>query len=175
MEGEVDNEMTAVIMGRRAMFEQAYIQLRQTHPSLPVQLRDFQVSCIPTHLCPEKKTLVRCLISGWRSGFCRLWHWGRPHPVLRAHGLWQDYGSPYLIFVISFTQAAFSNSKFYTRNLTKNTPKHWKMSLKSKIYAVFFVQSGKFYTWQNIFTRAPPMVPVTIMRYGYHPHRKLHY
>ena len=54
MEGEVDNEMTAVIMGRRAMFEQAYIQLRQTHPSLPVQLRDFQVSCIPTHLCPEK-------------------------------------------------------------------------------------------------------------------------
>ena len=43
MEGEVDNEMTAVIMGRRAMFEQAYIQLRQTHPSLPAQLRDFQV------------------------------------------------------------------------------------------------------------------------------------
>ena len=39
----------------------------------------------------------------------------------------------YLIFVISFTQAAFSNSKFYTRKLTKNTPKHWKMSLKSKI------------------------------------------
>ena len=30
----------------------------------------------------------------------------------------------YLIIVISFTQAAFSNSKFYTRKLTKNTPKH---------------------------------------------------
>ena len=42
-----------------------------------------------------------------------------------------------LIFVISFTQAAFSNSKFYTQKLTKNTPKHSKMSMKSKIYAVF--------------------------------------
>ena len=52
----------------------------------------------------------------------------------------------YLIFVISFTQAALSNSKFYTQKLTKNTPKHSKMSLKSKIYAVFCVQSGKFYT-----------------------------
>ena len=30
----------------------------------------------------------------------------------------------YLIFVISFTQAAFYNSKFYTQKLTKNTPKH---------------------------------------------------
>ena len=62
MEGEVDNEVTAVIMQRRAIFEQEYIQLRQTHPSLPAQLRDFQVSCIPAHLRPEKKTLVRCLI-----------------------------------------------------------------------------------------------------------------
>ena len=64
MEGEVDNEVTAVIMQRRAIFEQEYIQLRQTHPSLPAQLRDFQVSCIPAHLRPEKKTLVRCLILG---------------------------------------------------------------------------------------------------------------
>ena len=71
----------------------------------------------------------------------------------------------YLIFVISFTQAALSNSKFYTQKFTKNTPKHSKMSLKSKIYAVFCVQSGKFYTLENIFTRAPPMVPVTIIRY----------
>ena len=31
---------------------------------------------------------------------------------------------PYLIFVISFTQAAFSNTKLYTRKLTKNTTKH---------------------------------------------------
>ena len=41
----------------------------------------------------------------------------------------RDIGA-YLIFVISFTQAAFSNSKFYT-------PNYSKMSLKSKIYAVF--------------------------------------
>ena len=27
------------------------------------------------------------------------------------------------------------------------------------------MQCGKFYTCQNIFTRAPPMVPVTIIRY----------
>ena len=40
---------------------------------------------------------------------------------------------PYLIFVISFTQAAFSNSKFYTQKLTKNTQKHAKV--KTKIYA----------------------------------------
>ena len=73
-------------MQRRAIFEQEYIQLRQTHPSLPAQLRDFQVSCIPAHLRPEKKTLVRCLILGWRSGFCRLWHWGRPYPVPTGYG-----------------------------------------------------------------------------------------
>ena len=66
----------------------------------------------------------------------------------------------YLIFVISFTQAALSISKFYTQKFTKNTPKHWKMSLKSKIYAVLVFNRIKFYTWQNIFTRAPPMVPV---------------
>ena len=36
---------------------------------------------------------------------------------------WMDQ-CVYLIFVISFTQAAFSNSKFYTQKLTKNTPKH---------------------------------------------------
>ena len=40
------------------------------------------------------------------------------------------------------------------------------MSLKKYILCSFCVQSGKFYTWQNIFTRAPPVVPVTIIRYG---------
>ena len=35
------------------------------------------------------------------------------------------------------------------------------------ILCSFCVQSGKFYTWQNIFTRAPPVVPVTIMRYAH--------
>ena len=50
----------------------------------------------------------------------------------------------YIIFVISFTQAAFSNSKFYTQKLTKNTPKHSKMSMKSKIYAVFVFNLENF-------------------------------
>ena len=44
MEGEIDNELAAVVVQRRAIFEQACIQLRQMHPSLPVQLRDFQVT-----------------------------------------------------------------------------------------------------------------------------------
>ena len=43
---------------------------------------------------------------------------------------------PSLIFVISFTQAVFSNLKFYTQKLAKNS-KHSKMSLKSEIYADF--------------------------------------
>ena len=30
----------------------------------------------------------------------------------------------------------------------------------------FFVQSGKNFTGQNLFTQAPPVVPVTNMRYG---------
>ena len=54
--------------------------------------------------------------------------------MLRAH----------LIFVIYFTQAAFSNSKFYTQKLTKDTPKHSKMSLKSKIYASFVFNLENF-------------------------------
>ena len=48
----------------------------------------------------------------------------------------------YPIFVISFTQAGFSMTKFYTQKYTKihkNTPKTVK-------YIVFRVQSGKFYT-----------------------------
>ena len=40
------------------------------------------------------------------------------------------------------------------------------MSLKKNIICSFCVQSGKFYTWHDIFTRAPPVVPVTIIRYA---------
>ena len=72
----------------------------------------------------------------------------------------------YLIFVISFTQATFFNSKFYTRKLTKNTPKTLKNFPEKSNICSFCIQSGKCYTWQNIFTRAPPMVPVTIIRYA---------
>ena len=58
MEGEVEIEMAASIARSRATFDEAYIRLRQTHPSLPVQLRDFQVSCILVCMCPEKKNIV---------------------------------------------------------------------------------------------------------------------
>ena len=34
------------------------------------------------------------------------------------------YMAPYLIFVISFTQAGFLNPKFYTQKMIKNTQKH---------------------------------------------------
>ena len=42
MEGEVEIEMAATIARSRAIFDEAYIRLRQTHPPLPVQLCDFQ-------------------------------------------------------------------------------------------------------------------------------------
>ena len=58
LEGEVEIEMAATIARSRAIFDEAYIRLRQTHPSLPVQLRDFQVSCILVRMCPEKKNIV---------------------------------------------------------------------------------------------------------------------
>ena len=63
------------------------------------------------------------------------WSLGSPHRGKKKVHKWVSDAYPvnivqletvvaYLIFVISFTQAAFSNSKFYTQKLTKNTPKH---------------------------------------------------
>ena len=72
----------------------------------------------------------------------------------------------YLIFVISFTQAGFLNSKVLHPKTTQNTHKLQQIPQKDVKYAVICVQSGKFYTGQNFFTRAPPVVPVTNMRYG---------
>ena len=40
-----------------------------------------------------------------------------------------------------------------------------QMSLKKSNLCIFFIKSGKIYTWQNFFTQAPPVVPVTNMRY----------
>ena len=62
----------------------------------------------------------------------------------------EDNAGAYLIFVISFTQAAYLNSKFYTQKLTKTAPKHSKMPLKSKIYA-FFVLNLENVTPERIF------------------------
>ena len=76
---------------------------------------------------------------------------------------------PYLIFVISFTQAGFLNSKVLHPKTTQNTDKLRQIPQKDVKYAVICVQSGKFYTGQNFFTRAPLVVPVTNMRYGIAP------
>lgn len=73
---------------------------------------------------------------------------------------------PYLIFVIYFTQAGFLNFKVLHPKTTQNTHRLQQIPQKDVKYAVICVQSGKFYTGQNFFTRAPPVVPVTNMRYG---------
>ena len=82
----------------------------------------------------------RSCVSLLEEGDNRLLHAGEEEDKRLLHAGQE----PYLIFVISFTQAAFLNSKFYTRKLTKNTPKHRKMSLKSKIYAVFVFNLENF-------------------------------
>ena len=53
-------------------------------------------------------------------------------------------GKAYLIFVISFTQAGFSNSKFYTQKYLKFTPKR----VKCVVFAFkleFFVHVTEFF------------------------------
>ena len=47
----------------------------------------------------------------------------------------------------------------------QNTQKLQQIPPKGLKYAVLRVQFGKIYTGQNFFTRAPPVVPVTNMRY----------
>ena len=71
----------------------------------------------------------------------------------------------YLIFVISVTQAGCLNPFILHPNILKNTQKLKQIAPKIVKYVVFRFQSGKFYTGQNFFTRAPPVVPVTNMRY----------
>ena len=72
----------------------------------------------------------------------------------------------YLIFVISFTVAGFLNPYILHPQITKNTSKLQQSAPKSVKHAVLRVQSGKFSTRQILFTPAPPVVPVTNMRYG---------
>ena len=78
-------------------------------------------------------------------------------------------GQSYLIFVISFTLAGFLNTNILHPKITKSTKKLQQIAPKSVKYAVFRVQSGKFYTGQNLFTQAPPVVPVTNMRHANNP------
>ena len=71
----------------------------------------------------------------------------------------------YLIFVISFTLARFLNPDILHPKITKKNHNK-KIAPKSVKYAVFRVQSGKKLTGQMFFTQAPPVVPVTNMRYA---------
>ena len=71
----------------------------------------------------------------------------------------------YLILVISFTLAEFLNPNILHPKITKNTKKLHEIAPKSVTYAVFRFESVSFYTGQNFFTQAPPVVPVTNMRY----------
>ena len=52
---------------------------------------------------------------------------------------------PYLIFVISFTQAGFLNSKVLHPKTTQNTHKLQQIPQKDVKYAVFFVTEGHYY------------------------------
>ena len=79
----------------------------------------------------------------------------------------------YIIFVIFLTQAKFLENKIYTKKRVNYDKLHSKLpilrvnydKLHSKL-PIFRVKSVKIYTGQKKFTRAPPVAPVTNMRYG---------
>ena len=75
--GEVEDGLEDVIVQRRALIQQAYLQLRGIHPLLPEQLRDFQVPHISAHLCLQKKTFAEML------NFRLTW-WALPSMALMA-------------------------------------------------------------------------------------------
>ena len=64
------------------------------------------------------------------------------------------WAGTYLIFVTSFTLAKFLNPNILHPKFLKNTQKLLQIASKSIKYAVFCVQSGKFYTGQNLFSQA---------------------
>ena len=79
---------------------------------------------------------------------------------------WQKLAAlSYLIFVIFFTQAKFSEKKIYSEIYTVNCQFTQKIAnLHSKL-PIFRVKSVKIYIGQKKFTRAPPVAPVTNIRY----------
>ena len=91
--------------------------------------------------------------------------WGQPSKKSIGENT-EIHKYPYLILFISFTLAGFLNPIILHPDITKNTQKLLQIAPKSVKYAFFCVQSGKFCTGQNLFTQAPPVVPVTNMRYG---------
>ena len=69
----------------------------------------------------------------------------------------------YLSFLLHIQD--FRKPNFTPKKTTEGTKNTKNVSEKVK-YMHFFTQSGKIYTWQKIFTQAPPVVPVTNMRYA---------
>ena len=105
------------------------------------------VHCSSQHISPLDSAVYRYNMINWTMKNFAPATWfvtmrGYSHTSIPC--IPKPIAGPYLIFVISFTQAAFSNSKFYTQKLTKNTPKHSKMSLKSKIYVVLVFNLENF-------------------------------
>ena len=91
----------------------------------------------------------------------------------RAGGhCWIEKPLTYLIFVIFFTQAKFLENKIYTEKRVNYDKLHSKLpilrvnydKLHSKL-PIFRVKSLKIYTGQKKFTRAPPVAPMTNIRY----------
>ena len=72
---------------------------------------------------------------------------------------------PYLIFVISFTQTGFSETKFYTQKTTKGTKKTKNVSEKVK-YMHFFHSIWKNLHLTEKFYTDMSVVSVTNMRYA---------
>ena len=73
----------------------------------------------------------------------------------------------YLIFVISFAQAGFSKTKFYTQKKRLKAPKKLKMSLKKSNICIFFHSLWKnLHLTENFYTDMS-VVSVTNMRYAY--------
>ena len=74
--------------------------------------------------------------------------------------------APYLIFVISFTLAGFSKTKFYTKKTTKGTKNTKNVSEKVKYMHFFHSIWKNLHLTENFYTDMS-VVSVTNMRYGH--------
>ena len=115
------------------------IELNHFLARFNIKMNNQNVSLTPMLQHVFQSWLVWIRGINWHAGLSTSRHTG--YGTMPAEPVWPG---AYLIFVISFTQAAFLNSKFYIRKFTKNTPKHPKMSLKSKISAVFVFNLENF-------------------------------
>ena len=82
------------------------------------------------------------------------------------------YGDTSITDGLVFTQAKFLENKIYTEKRVNYDKIHSKLPFFLRYYSkihsklpIFRVKSVKIYTGQKKFTRAPPVAPVTNMRY----------